>query len=197
MIRSTDTTQQSLERVSFAVVDLETTGIDPSTDRIIQMAAIIVDGTGKVIDCFDTIVKPENPEQYTHGAEHIHGISESQVAAGMPLRQALTQLTTITAGKYFAAHNAPFDIGFLHAESQRVHHDLTVHQFIDTLQLARRIDTERTRKHSLEALCLHYGIERQRAHEAKADATATAELLIHLMREMGIETLDQLDDLFS
>ncbi len=74
---------------------------------------------------------------------------------------------------------------------------MTVNTFVDTLQLARRTDTERTRKHTLDALCAHYGIERERAHEAKADATATAELLFHLMREMNITSTDQLDDLLS
>jgi DNA polymerase-3 subunit epsilon len=74
---------------------------------------------------------------------------------------------------------------------------MTVTSFVDTLQLARRTDAERTRKHSLEALCAHYGIERERAHEARSDATATAELLFHLMREMNITSADQLDDLLS
>jgi DNA polymerase III epsilon subunit family exonuclease len=187
----------ALENVSFAVVDLETTGVDPSTDRILQMAAIVIDGTGKVVDTFDTIVKPESPEQYVHGAEHIHGISEAQVAKGMPLRDALARLRQISDGKFFTAHNAQFDIGFIHAESQRVGFDMTVNTFVDTLQLARRTDAERTRKHTLDALCAHYGIERDRAHEAKADATATAELLVHLMREMNITSGDQLDDLLS
>jgi DNA polymerase III epsilon subunit family exonuclease len=186
-----------LENVSFAVVDLETTGIDPETDRIVQMAAIVVDGTGKVVESFDTIVKPESPEEYVHGAEHIHGISQAQVARGMPLRDALVQLRTISNGKFFTAHNAQFDIGFIHAESQRVGFDMTVDSCVDTLQLARRTDVNRTRKHTLDALCAHYGIERERAHEAKADATATAELLFHLMREMNITSVDQLGDLLS
>ncbi len=197
MIDTPSETQHSLANVSFVVVDLETTGIDPTTDRIIQMAAIVIDGTGRIIESFDTVVKPESPEQYTHGAEHIHGISQAQVAAGMPLRHALSQLATITSGKHFTAHNAPFDIGFLHAESERVGFDYAVSQFIDTLQLARRTDVEKTRKHSLEALCSHYGIERERQHEAKADATATAELLIRLMADLSIDTPDQLVDLFS
>jgi DNA polymerase III epsilon subunit-like protein len=46
-------------------------------------------------------------------------------------------------------------------------------------------------------LCEHYGIERTRSHEAKADATATAELLMHLMKEMGVESPDQVSELFA
>ncbi len=50
----------------FAVIDFETTGLNPATDRILQMAAVVVDITGHVVDSFDTIVKPEQPSEYTH-----------------------------------------------------------------------------------------------------------------------------------
>jgi DNA polymerase III epsilon subunit-like protein len=96
----------SLRNVSFAVVDCETTGVNPETDRILQVAAIIVNGEGEVVDQFDTVVRPESPENYTHGAEHIHGISKEQVENGMPLREALEKLWTISSGNVFTAHNA-------------------------------------------------------------------------------------------
>lgn len=188
---------RSLRNVSFAVVDFETTGVDPSTDRILQVAAIIVNGEGEVVDQFDTVVKPESPENYTHGAEHIHGISKEQVENGMPLRLALEKLWSISDGNVFTAHNARFDIGFLHAESARVGLEGRIDSHVDTLALARKIDTAKTRRHTLEALCQHYGIEREKAHDAKADATATAELLIHLMRDMGVDGADQLPDLLA
>lgn len=188
---------KSLKDVSFAVVDFETTGVNPSTDRIVQLAAIVVNGEGEIVDEFDTVVKPESPDNYTHGAEHIHGISESQVAEGMPLSQALRKLWDISSGNVFTAHNARFDIGFLHAESERIGLNERIDSHIDTLSLARKIDAEKTRRHSLEALCEHYGIQREKAHDAKADATATAELLMHLMRDLGVNSPDQLPDLFA
>ena len=188
---------ESLRNVSFAVVDCETTGVNPETDRILQVAAIIVNGEGEVVDQFDTVVRPESPESYTHGAEHIHGISKEQVEKGMPLREALEKLWTISSGNVFTAHNARFDIGFLHAESERVGLSNRIDTHVDTLALARKTDAEKTRRHTLDALCEHYGIEREKAHDAKADATATAELLIHLMKEMGVERSDQLPDLFA
>jgi DNA polymerase III epsilon subunit-like protein len=46
-------------------------------------------------------------------------------------------------------------------------------------------------------LCEHYGIKRDKVHDAKSDATATAELLMHLMKEIGVETADQLAELFA
>ena len=192
------TAQLGMRNVSFAVVDFETTGLNPETDRIVQLAAVIVNGEGHIVDSFDTIVKPESPAEYQHGAEHIHGISAEQVSSGMPLRQALEQLWSISAGNVFTAHNAFFDLGFLYAESERVGIEGQVEIHIDTLELSRRTaGTDTTRRHNLFALCEHYGIERDQGHDAKSDATATAQLLMHLIKELGVETPDQVSELFA
>ena len=192
------TTTKTMRNVSFAVVDFETTGLNPEIDRIVQLAAVIVNGDGDIIDSFDTIVKPENPDEYQHGAEHIHGISAEQVSSGMPLRIALEKLWDISAGNVFTAHNAQFDLGFLHAESERVGINGHVEVHIDTLELSRRTTgADNTRRHNLLALCEHYGIERDKVHDAKSDATATAQLLMHLMKEIGVETPDQVAELFA
>ena len=192
------TSTKTMRNVSFAVVDFETTGLNPEIDRIVQLAAVIVNGDGDIIDSFDTIVKPENPDEYQHGAEHIHGISAEQVSSGMPLRLALEKLWDISAGNVFTAHNAQFDLGFLHAESERVGINGHVEVHIDTLELSRRTTgADNTRRHNLFALCEHYGIERDKVHDAKSDATATAQLLMHLMKEIGVETPDQVAELFA
>ena len=193
----TDKVRETWRDVSFVVVDFETTGVNPKTDRVIQMAAVVVNGHGEVIESFDTVVRPESPAEYTHGAEHVHGISRDQVRNGMPLRQALERLWDISDGNLFTAHNARFDLGFLHAESKRVGIERTIDTHVDTLALARSVDSDRTRKHSLTALCEHYGIERDKAHDALSDASATAELLVHLLREMDVRSPDQLPDLLA
>lgn len=181
----------------FAVVDLETTGFDPRKDRIVQMAAVVVDGRGTIVDSWDTVVRPESPDNYEHGAEHVHGISREMVANGMPLRAALDRIWSLADGRVFTAHNARFDISFLEAESQRVGLDRQVNRHVDTLELARRTDSERSRKHSLQALCEHYGVERERAHEALSDARATATILLKLIDELGAVSTDQLPGLDS
>jgi DNA polymerase-3 subunit epsilon len=192
------TAPNTMRNVSFAVVDFETTGLNPETDRIVQLAAIIVNGEGEIVDSFDTIVKPESPAEYQHGAEHIHGISIEQVSDGMPLRKALEQLWSINAGHVFTAHNAAFDLGFLHAESERVGIKGQVEVHIDTLELSRRTTgADTSRRHNLFALCEHYGIERGQVHDAKSDATATAQLLMHLIKELGVDSPDQVAELFT
>ena len=192
------TAPNTMRNVSFAVVDFETTGLNPETDRIVQLAAIIVNGDGEIVDSFDTIVKPESPDEYQHGAEHIHGISAEQVSGGMPLRKALEQLWSINAGHIFTAHNAAFDLGFLHAESERVGIKGRIEFHVDTLELSRRTTgADTTRRHNLLALCEHYGIKRDQVHDARSDATATAQLLMHLIKELGVDTPDQVAELFA
>ena len=192
------TAPNTMRNVSFAVVDFETTGLNPETYRIVQLAAIIVNGDGEIVDSFDTIVKPESPDEYQHGAEHIHGISAEQVSGGMPLRKALEQLWSINAGHIFTAHNAAFDLGFLHAESERVGIKGRIEFHVDTLELSRRTTgADTTRRHNLLALCEHYGIKRDQVHDARSDATATAQLLMHLIKELGVDMPDQVAELFA
>jgi len=184
--------------VSFAVVDFETTGLNPETDRIVQLAVVVINGEGGTLSSFDTIVKPESPAEYQHGAEHIHGISAEQVTHGMSLREALIQLWAISDGNVFTAHNAQFDLGFLHAESQRVGLDNHIDTHIDTLDLSRRINgNDPSRRHNLFALCELYGIERDKVHDAKSDAVATAQLLMHLLKELDVDSPDQVAELFA
>jgi len=191
-------THSSMRDVSFAVVDFETTGLNPETDRIVQLAVVVINGEGGTLSSFDTIVKPESPAEYQHGAEHIHGISAEQVTRGMSLREALIQLWAISDGNVFTAHNAQFDLGFLHAESQRVGLDNHIDTHIDTLDLSRRINgTDPSRRHNLFALCEHYGIERDKVHDAKSDAVATAQLLMHLLKELDVDSPDQVAELFA
>lgn len=178
----------------FAVIDVETTGLDPHTDRILQVAAVVVDESGHVVESFDTVVRPESPSEYEHGAEHVHGISRDDVQNGMPLRVAIERLKQISNNAVFTAHNARFDLGFLSAEASRVGTEWTVDTVIDTLHLSRALDSSREYSHRLTDLCERYGIQRDRAHNALSDARATAELLPKLLRETQILNARVSDD---
>ncbi len=188
----TERPEVSLEDTLFAVVDVETTGLDPESDRILQVAAVVVDSTGRIVEEFDTVVKPEFPDEYEHGGEEIHQIARETVEKGMPLSAALENVMSVVDGRLFTAHNAMFDLGFLRAESRRVGREWTISQYVDTLELSRRTDSSGDRRHNLEALCKYYGVSRERAHEAVADARAAASILVRLIDELGARTSGQL-----
>lgn len=185
----------------FTVVDCETTGFSPQNHRIVQIAAVIVSGCGTIQSHFDTIVRPENPEEYEHGAQHIHGITPDQVRAGMPLRDALSQLHSFGSGNVFVAHNAPFDIGFIRAEAARVNmdhmFDTWLQHYLDTVRLSRRANGSLLTSHKLGALCDHYGIDPGTQHEALSDATATAQLLGLVLADLAVTSPDQLPELLA
>lgn len=181
----------------FTVVDCETTGFYAETNRVIQLGAVIINGAGIIQSQFETIVRPECPDTYEHAAEHIHGISQEQVLAGTPLRIALQQLFDFGAPHIFVAHNAPFDIGFLMAEAQRVDmgepyaHWLS--RSLDTVALSRRLDRDSERSHKLGTLCEYYGVDPGRSHDALSDAIAAAHLLPKILGDLEISSVDQLD----
>jgi DNA polymerase III epsilon subunit family exonuclease len=183
----------------FTVVDCETTGFYAEVNRVLQLGAVIVSGDGVIHSSFDTIVRPECPEQYQHDAEHIHGISAQQVHAGTPLREALQQLVNFGSQHTFVAHNAPFDVGFLRAEAVRVGLVDIIEPWLttalDTVALSRRIDPERLRSHKLGSLCEHYGVDPGISHNALADATATALVLPKILADLQITQQDQLAEL--
>lgn len=180
------------EHAYFTVVDVETTGLDPSVSRVIQLAAVRIGWDGRIVDTFDTIVRPESPDEYEHGAEHIHGISAAQVADGMPVGEALLRLRSRLEGSVLTGHNVRFDIGFLAAEGARTGVSLPMTSWIDTLWLARQLDPDKTHSHRLSALCERFGIPVTRSHDALADATATASLLMTLLPQHGIGSPDEL-----
>lgn len=181
----------------FTVVDVETTGLDPATARVIQVAAVRVRPDGEVVESFAAVVRPECPADYEHAAEDIHGITAAQVAAGLPLRQALARLRDTMAGSVFTAHNAPFDIAFLLAEAGRTGVDLRIGTWVDTLALSRMLDAERRHSHRLGALCERYGVPIGREHDALEDATATAKILPRLLDELGVRRPGQVAALLA
>lgn len=181
----------------FTVVDCETTGFYAETNRVIQVGAVIINGAGKIQSQFETIVRPECPDTYEHAAEHIHGISHEQVLAGMPLRTALQQLLDFGTPHIFVAHNAPFDIGFLMAEAQRVdmseQYSRWLSRSLDTVRLSRLVDRDSERSHKLTSLCEYYDVDPGRAHDALSDAIAAAHLLPKIFKDLEIHSVDQLD----
>lgn len=174
----------------FAVVDLETTGLKPS-DRILQMAVVLVDGSGRITGQWSTHVRPPRLWSADLGPRHIHGIGRRHLMFAPRLDRAMNTLSRFTDGRIVVAHNAPFDTRFLRIAADTVGARLVWSGVLCTLDLSRRLDPGRHKNHRLGTLCADYGIELDQAHDALHDARATAQLLTHLLREHAIETIEQ------
>lgn len=174
------------------MLDLETTGLDPERHRIVQVGLVIADASGTVLDRWMSYVGPGLAVWRGVGPSHVHGIRRRDVWRAPRAGAVLTELAGRLAGTRVVAHNAAFDLTFLRIAARQHHVALDLPHPLCTLQLSRALDPERSQSHRLGDLCTRYGIELRRAHDALADAEATAALLPHLLRAHGVADVDQL-----
>lgn len=184
-----------MELPRFAVVDVETTGLRPRRDRVLQIGVVVVEGDGAVADRWSTLVRLRWPWSRV-GPTHIHGIDRRTARTGVKAVEALSELAERLRGTVFTAHNAAFDIAFLQRAARRHGVALPIERQLCTLQLSRRLDPDRQLSHRLGDLCARYDITLVRPHDALADADATAAVLPHLLRAHGVNTAADLDTLY-
>lgn len=157
----------------FSVLDVETTGLRPDAHRIIELAVVTTDPWGRVLDQWSTRVDPQGPV----GATHIHGITAADVAGAPTFEQLLEHLSYRLAGSALVAHNASFDMAFLHAEYRRAGWALpTDVPHLCTLEASQH-HLPRLERRRLGDCCWAVGHPLTNAHSALGDALATARLL--------------------
>ena len=176
----------------FAVVDVETSGLDIRKHHVLQVGIVTIDGTGTVLDRWSSLVAPRSRLWFRVGPTHIHGIHRSDVRSAPPAAAVYAELARRMRGARFVAHNAEFDLAFLRKAAQAAGVELPIDSPVCTLQLSRRLDPQRISSHRLADVCERYGVELTRAHDALADAEAAAAVLPHLLRAHGIDTVEQL-----
>ncbi len=180
----------ALAHQRFAVVDVETSGLSPARHRILQVAVVEVRGDGTVVDEWTSLVRPS---LWRVGPRHIHGLTVRRVWRAPKLAAVAPELLARLGGRVVVAHNMAFDWAFLDAGFGRA--GLRPHAEpvrLCTLELSRSLDPDRVVSHRLADLCARYDVTLERAHDALADARATAQVLPHLLAASGAEALDQL-----
>ncbi len=162
---------------SYVCIDLETTGLNPKTDKIIEIGAVkVVDG--RVMDTFSTYVNPGR--KLEERIVELTGITQEQVDKAPEITQVMPGLVEFLENLPLLGHRVLFDYSFL--KKAAVNQKFTFEkQGIDTLRIARCFLPELERR-SLEYLCRHYEIPHH-AHRALADAEATVALYQKLVEE--------------
>ena len=174
----------------FAVVDLETTGLKAEFDHILQMAVVHQDASGRRLGEWSTYVRPPHRWTTSLGPREIHGITRRKVVFAPPLVDAMRTFVRLTRGQVVVAHNAAFDLGFLRAAATRTGVALEHSGSLCTLHLARLLGERGQSSNKLSALCDEFGIDPGRAHDALDDARSAGQVLVHLMKELGLHTTD-------
>lgn len=161
----------------YAVVDTETTGLSPKSDRIIEMAIIGLDENGEQEWEWCSLINPERDTG--HGlVVRVHQIYPRDVQDAPTFADFAGHVLSLLSGRAVIAHNAAFDLGMLAAEFERLQSPLPQLPQICTMTLARQSGF---RKSGLGACCQALGIQMEGAHHALADARATAALARELV----------------
>lgn len=173
----------------FAVVDVETSGLNVRRHRVLQVAVVTVDADGTLIDEWDTFVRLRWPLSRV-GPTHVHGITRPMLKDAPRVDAALAELSEHIGDSMFVAHNAQFDGEFLLRAARRARRPepevARLEQRLCTLRMSRRLDPDRQESHRLADLCVRYDVALDRPHEALADARATAAVLPHLLRAHAV-----------
>lgn len=159
---------------SFVVVDLETTGLNPRLDKIVEIAILTVEN-GEVVDVFDTLVNPGIMIPFA--ASRVNNITDDMVRGEPTLESLIAKIHTLLDGKIVTGYNVTFDIGFLDQAFYDVGLIVDQMPFFDVLDLVRRkIPYGRTPNHRLETMKHFFGIQLV-SHRAGDDCRITVEVL--------------------
>lgn len=160
----------------FAVIDLETTGGNPNSERIIEIGIVLHDGKHKIGE-YTTLINPE--KEISGFISTFTGITNAMVKNAPRFSDVADTILELLEGKVIVAHNARFDYNFIRSEFRRLNISFTKKN-ICTVQLSRKIFPE-YKSHSLGNICKDLGIEVDNRHRAFGDAAATALLLEKLI----------------
>ncbi len=175
-----------IDDVRFVVLDTETTGLDPYTDRIITIGAVAVhNGDILLEDSFEALLKmSENSSSVT-----VHGVTRDESRAGMEEPQALERFLEYLRDGVIVGHHIGHDVAALDQACGR-HWGIPIfNRVLDTMNLALHFQKAGAfsgrpplRRFTLDALCDVFGVIPHDRHTAAGDAFITAQVFLRLRR---------------
>jgi DNA polymerase III subunit epsilon len=170
----------------YAIIDIETTGLSPVNEKIIEIAIYLHDGE-KITDSYTTLV---NPERYISAhITHLTGITNEMAENAPRFWEIAKDIVTLTENRIFVAHNASFDYNFIRSEFKSLGYNFSLNRLC-TVKLSRKI-IPGFKSYSLGNLCNSLNIQVTDRHRAMGDAFATVklfELLLQKDRTLGQKT---------
>jgi len=186
---------ESLTDGEFVVFDVETTGLSPVEDRMLEIGAVVVKD-GEQIDTFSTYVDPDRPIPYE--ITKLTGITDTDVQGAPSQKDAVMAFLAFAKGRTLVAHNANFDVGFIYEACQK-HGIAYTPNYIDTVAIARRVLPE-LKNHKLDTVAAHFGRTDFNHHRAFEDAGVTAHIFIEMSKRLikdGVTDLSRINEHLS
>lgn len=182
----------NLERESYVIVDIETTGLDPVSNEIIEIAAIKVEN-GEIKDILNTLAKPN--QEIGPEIERLTGINNDMVSDHPPFTEAAPKFLSFIENHILVAHNTAFDIAFLRHHLGRKFEN----QIVCTLKASRFL-LPNLKNHKLHTVAEYFGINAQNRHRALGDCETTYAIwlkMIPILRDKDIYKKEDLQKIPS
>ncbi|MBI2899362.1 MAG: 3'-5' exonuclease [Planctomycetes bacterium] len=170
-----------IDAVTFVVIDVETTGLDPAQgDRVCEVGAIKIQA-GRELGRFESLVNPERdiPEP----ARAKNRITDEMVREAPTFAAIAPKLRPFLAGTVFVAQNAEFDLGFVNAEFVRAGMGKLTIPAADTIPLARRVRPGLPR-YNLDTLAHHFGLKFNSRHRSIGDCEVTVRVFLECLKAL-------------
>lgn len=179
----------------YVVFDLETTGLSPLTNDIIEIGAVKIK-TGQIVDRFHRFLRPGQP--LSEEISRLTGITAEMLNDAIPPEQGLREFLRFVGQAILVAHNAVFDTGFVRLKVEQYFNEKLTSPILDTLALARCLLM--LKNYKLDQLARQFEIPLEQHHRADCDAEATAKIfmkLAELVEQKGIQGLENINDLIK
>ena len=168
----------------YVVFDLETTGVSPYNDEVIEISAVKA-RKGKVVEEFSELVNPKRTIPFA--ASRVNNITDDMVSDAPFFDEVLRHFLEFVGEDVLVGHNIQsFDMKFIYRDCERYFHQLITNDYVDTLILAKRCFPE-WRHRRLGDLADYYGISTRGAHRALADCRMNQRVFELLGKEMNTE----------
>lgn len=177
--------------MNFIVFDLETTGLNPVTNEIIEIGAIKFE-VNEPVEIFHTFVKPKN--KISGKITSINGITNEKVENSPSIEEIIPKFLDFIGEDVLIAHNSDFDMGFILNQLYKLGYKKTKNKVIDTLKLARQkvkeydFETDRDRKlksYKLESFKYALDLWELDSHNSIDDCKVCAYLYLKIKNEYG------------
>jgi DNA polymerase-3 subunit alpha (Gram-positive type) len=165
----------------FVVFDIETTGLNPKNDNIIEIGAVKISNR-KVVDSFSTFIHID--KKLPGKIIELTSITDDMLQGQPEIDEALPAFLNFAKGSVLVAHNAKFDLGFIKEKAKALSFENYNPPVLDTLELSKALIKD-VKNYRLNILTKKLGISLINHHRAVDDANATGQLLIILLNKLS------------
>lgn len=166
----------------YVVLDIETTGLSPKSNEIIELSALKV-VKGKVVEEFNSLVKPDGTINYF--ISNLTGITHNMTNDAPQIKEAIQDFNDFCSESVVLGHNVSFDINFINTNLQKHHGRTFSNDYIDSLRIAR-ILLPQLKDKKLGTIARHFNYNTDGMHRGLKDCVVT-NLCFCKFKEMVIE----------